>query len=421
MKKLFIAIILASIFCSCHHDDDPECDLDQRTVLVYMAAENNLSSFAYEDIEEMKNGSLLINDKQNLILYVDRAHATTTPFLVRVKGGELVDTLFMEEGLAADPTVMGNVIRKTKELYPARSYGLVLWGHASGWIISEEDSISVVKSRAYGGSTGNNSSSGSGNYWMNIPQMKNAISRAMGDEKLKFIFGDCCSFACVEVAHELRSVTDYVIGSPAEIPDMGAPYHLIVPELFDETESFYRTIIDHYYNYYLAEFENRPNYFYNKTTGDLIGYSVPLAAIKTDELQQLGIATNKLLQTISDKVSTTGQLDLDNIIYYAQYMSDRYSYDMYYTLKRNTSAQDFNTWASAYNKAVPYHRHSEKWMSNSSQLVYAMEHFNVSESECGDISMFFPGNYYSTTKPNWNKAIQLYEWNDIINWQQYGW
>lgn len=421
MKKLLIAIILSPIFCSCHHDDEPESNLSQRTVLVYMAAENNLTNFAYADIEEMKTGSQSLNDKQNLILYVDRANSKTTPFLVRVKGGALVDTIYMDEGLAADPTVMERVIRKTKTLYPAKSYGMVLWGHASGWIISEDDSISHANSRSYGGSTGNNSSSSAGKYWMNIPQMSKAIARAMGSDKMKFIFGDCCSFACLEVAYELRSVADYIIGSPAEIPDMGAAYNFVVPDLFDEKESFYRNLIDHYYDYCLEEYQKEPDYYYNRTHGDLVGYSVPLAAFKSDELQQFGVATNQLLQTISDKISTTGQLNLEGVVYYAQYGSYRFSYDMYHTLKKNTSNSDFSSWVTSFNKAVPYHRHSPKWMSNSYSLVNEMNHFDAPDSDCGDISMFFPGKYYDLTRPNWNKAIQLYQWNDIINWQNYGW
>ena len=93
--------------CACHQNDDPEDRISQRTVIVYMAAENNLSSYAYDDLEEMKEGSRKLSDLQNLIVYVDRANATTTPYLARVKDGALVDTLYMPEGVAADPSVLG--------------------------------------------------------------------------------------------------------------------------------------------------------------------------------------------------------------------------------------------------------------------------------------------------------------------------
>lgn len=407
--------------CACHQNDDPEDRISQRTVIVYMAAENNLSSYAYDDLEEMKEGSRKLSDLQNLIVYVDRANATTTPYLARVKDGALVDTLYMPEGVAADPSVLKNVVSKAKQLYPAKSYGLVLWGHGTGWIISDSEYPSQAASRAYGGSTGNNSSSGSGRYWMNIPKLNAALVQAMGSDKFAFILGDCCSFACMEVAYELRGITDCVIGSPAEVPDAGAPFDLIVPTMFETNDQYAQHIIDQYYEWYLAAIKANPNVYYNRTPGDLEGYSVPLTAIVTSQIETLANATSSILNTISDKVSKGGTLDLDNVVFYAIYSSYRYSYDMCQVLKKNAAASDYESWLSAYKQAVPYHRHSNKWMTNSSQLMTYMNNFSDDQEDCGDVSMFFPNNYYSNTNPNWNQAIQLFQWNNVIRWQQYGW
>ena len=117
-----------------------------------MAAENNLAYYATEDLEEMMTGSLKLAEDQNLIVYVDKAGTTTTPFLARVKNGALVDTVFMKEALAADPYTLQNVIQYTRQLYPAKSYGLTLWGHASGWLVSNKDSISGTRTESHKGS-----------------------------------------------------------------------------------------------------------------------------------------------------------------------------------------------------------------------------------------------------------------------------
>lgn len=426
MKKILIAICLLSGLTSCHHDDDtPEDNTARRTVLVYMAAENNLTRFATEDLEEMKTGSLKLAEDQNLVIYVDKAGSLTTPYIVRAKNGEMVDTIFMKEALSADPTTLQDVIQYTREHFPAKSYGLLLWGHASGWLVSTKDSISrtrgssILEPKAYGGATGNNSSSSSGNYWMNIVPMAKAIQNGMGSDHLSFIFGDCCSFGCLEVAYELRNVTDYVIGSPAEIPDMGAPFDLIVPDMFIETDNFYAKIIDHYFDYYLDIFKNNPQY-YNKKVGDLAGYSVPLAVVKTSGLDNLAYATSTLLGTIAEKVSTSGSLDLDKVMYYA-ISQKKYSYDMYHVFKKNTSAADFDTWKAAFLQAVPYRLFSMKWMTEISSLRNEMDNFDATKDDCGVVSMFFPSTYYNGTNPNWNKAIQQYQWNNVIHWEQYGW
>lgn len=430
MKKLLIAIGLLGVITSCHHneEEDPADKTSRKTILVYMAAENNLARFATDDLNEMKKGSLELSEDQNLIVYVDRAGSNTSPFLARVKNGELIDTVFTQEALAADPSTLESVLRQTREMYPAKSYGLVLWGHASGWIISNNDSISYNQSRsmktqqrAYGGSTGNNSNSGSGKYWMNIVPMAKAIANGMSNNKLKFIFGDCCSFGCMEVAYELRNITEYVLGSPAEVPDMGAPFNLIVPKLFLESDNFYELVINDYYNYYVDVYNNQGNNYYNSQPGDLAGYSVPLVAIKCNELDNFAQATSTILGKITDKVNASGTLNLEHAMYYAIYNGYRYSYDICDVLRKNTTTEDFSLWEASLQKAVPYSIHSRKWMTNFSRLRIEMQDFDAKESDCASVSMFFPSTIYSNTRPNWNKAIQQFQWNNVIHWEKYGW
>ena len=107
--------------------------------------------------------------------------------------------------------------------------------------------------------------------------------------------------------------------------------------------------------------------------------------------------------------------------HYAQYASHKYSYDMNSVLSVNTSASDYQTWTSAFKKAVPYKRYSAKWMTEYNQLANEMNYFPVSDENCGCVSMFFPSVSYASTSPKWNKAIQKYQWNNVIHWEQYGW
>lgn len=419
MQK-FALFLFPLLFAACHHDDAPEeTTSSERTVLVYMAAENSLSDFANEDLREMKVGSKSLNDRQNLIVYVDQAGATP-PYMGRIKNGVLVDSVGMDESLTADPAIMEQVLRRMRTTYPAQEYGLVLWGHANGWLI-DNDSVAYAQSRGYGGDNGNGSPNGSGKYWMNIPSMARAIGRGMDGTPLKFVFGDCCNLGCVEVAYELRNVTDYLIASPAEIPDKGAPYHLVTTDLFSRSDGFYQTITDRYYNHYLDEFKNHPDRYYSYVPGDLKGYSVPLSVIRTSEMENLVTATARILSTISDKVSNEGTLELGDVVYYAMYSGYRYSYDMYGAFKRNAARGDFDTWVSAFDKAVPYHVFSGRWLSNFSQLSADMENLNAEQADCGEVSMFFPQLTYRWTSPLWNDAIKHYQWNNVIRWEQYGW
>lgn len=427
IKKILLVICALTLLVACSQDDDvnqvkPPVKA-RRTVLVYIAAENNLNSFLDENLTNMKKSSLQLNDDQNLVVYVNRAQETNPCYLARIYQGELVDTVFMPDELAADPTVMTRILRETLQRYPAQSYGLVLWGHCDGWIIQGKDSIS--ETRAYGASTGDNTPYSFDPYWMNIPQMARAIANGMGRNKFSFIFGDCCIVASLEVAYELRHLTDYLIGSPAEIPDGGAPYEISVPDFFLETDDFYRTLIDHYYDYWLAEYKKESNVYryWNESFGDLAGYSVPIVAVKSSELDQLATATSQVLGTIADKLSPTGTLNLANTIYYASIEKRQYSYDINSVLIQNAAPADYLAWKASYDKAIPYACHSVLWFTSIRNLKKDMCAYfaQIPAENCGSIGMTFPSNAYEGTKPNWNKAIQQFQWNNVIHWEQYGW
>ena len=102
MKHYLISIILLTALCACHQNDDPEDRISQRTVIVYMAAENNLSSYAYDDLEEMKEGSRLIGEGNALIVYVDKSSNKELPWLARIKDGQVTDSKATGSEEAAD-------------------------------------------------------------------------------------------------------------------------------------------------------------------------------------------------------------------------------------------------------------------------------------------------------------------------------
>ena len=415
MKNLLILPIVALLFffSSCSNDDgNSNVREPQRTVLIYMAGENNLSAFADDDLAEIKAGSKSLADNQNLIVYVDQS--SKKPYMARVKNGVLTDSVSMNETSTANPEVMEDVIRQVRSKYPAQSYGMVLWGHSSGWIITN-DTIRHSGTRAYG------LDNYPGQYWMNIPSMARAIANAMEQEKLAFILGDCCNFNSIEVAYELRNVAEYIIGSPAEIPDPGAPYQLIVPDMFSSSEGFYRLIIDHYYNNLLKEINAHPGYYHNNNSGDLNGYSVPLSAIKTSALEELAQATANLLNTIPEKLSPEGELDFNTVTCYAYTDSHKMGYDMSQTLKMNTSAAAYAAWEMALTKALVYKVYSQKWLLGSASLSLSKSMDTFSKEDASAVSMFFPQKAFNSTSSKWNTTIQQYQWNQTIQWAQYGW
>ena len=224
MNRLIIAIIGILVCCSCSKKDDiepiPE-PVVQHTVLVYMSGENNLTkdsrsqneSYLADDLEEMKEGSYLLSKDQRLIAFIDSVGTNNYPHIVEIANGKATEVYrYDKEFYASDPQKFREIVKWTMDNYPSEDYALVLWGHATGWAVSNDTIASARKyTRAYGQDKGwdNSSNSSNSERWMNITQMAKALE---GLPKFKYIFADCCCFMCVESAYELRNVADYLIG-----------------------------------------------------------------------------------------------------------------------------------------------------------------------------------------------------------------
>ena len=88
----------------------------QRTVVVYMAADNDLTSDLDSDLQEMKEGSMKIGNN-NLIVFVDRQSETELPWMARIQNGEITDSVSIadmglsdKEEYSSDPRVMEGVL-----------------------------------------------------------------------------------------------------------------------------------------------------------------------------------------------------------------------------------------------------------------------------------------------------------------------
>lgn len=417
MKYLLplISTVLLFAACSKSENDEPLDPMAQRTVMVYMSGDNDLSAYAQDDINEMKAAANQIPNRNNLLVFVDRKSGKEKPFIAKITNNQNqpVDTLykFTSDFYASDPEQFTAVLQRMTTLAPAHEYALVLWGHACGWAVSTDTiaqtrSASRVPRRAYG----------LDDYkWMNITQMAKALKSL---PKMKYIFADCCNMMCAEVAYELRDATEYLIGSPAEIPGNGAPYDKVMPHLFKSDANMYKGIIDAYFDYYLQAFKS----------SYLNGYSVPLSVVDTRYIMDLCAKTRDAIdQTTGGYPQCPDSPDFSGIAFYWGYDAPL-MYDMRAVINRLAPADVFKQWESSFQQAVPYYRMSMKWMtiydgsSGSYNLVAAFDTFD-DKLPYGCVSMYLPkeGKGYTYGDFQYNKYANNFEWNNVMNWSRYGW
>ena len=420
MKYLVTLISIMLLMVSCSKDDNqPVTEKAKRTVFVYMAGENDLSNFTSDDFQEMISGVGSIPANCRMLVFADKADSKTKPFIAQITSNKQqpLDTLYKypNDPYTSDADNFREVMERMMTLSPSDEYALILWGHGSGWVV-ENDTIPGPSRRAYGVDNGTNTNSDNGK-WMNITQMARTLE---GLTPFKFIFADCCNMACAEVGYELRNATEYLIGSPAEIPGWGAPYDKIMPSLFKNGSDMYRGIIDAYYDYYADYYQKNSPIVSGVGSEDLDGFSVPLSVIDSRYIAQLAEATRDVLTTFAPQYPNAP--DLKGIPNYWQY-DDPVMYDMKAYIQHYASANDYTSWKQAFDLAVPYSRMSFKWMTGYYELYYTGFSQFDQTADCGCVSMFIPQNHtsYSSGKYAYNKKSNNFGWNRIINWSRFGW
>lgn len=421
MRKFVLLLCALAGLAACHDDEDdsPQDVKTARTVLVYMAGENNLTvtsngdRYLCVDLAEIIEGSKSLAENQRLFVFVDSLSEkgkNSTPVIMEVKGGKTtIMHQFESDFYSCDPARFREIVQYVESTAPAESYGLVLWGHASGWSVSTDTIAGSRTTRAYGQDNGTDH--GGSLKWMNITQMARALE---GLPKFDFIFADCCNMICAEVGYELRNVTDYLIGSPAEIPGDGAPYDQLAPIFYKSGSQLYKGIIDTYYDYYVKAYKGHK---------DLDGFSVPLSVIDTKYMAELAQATGDVLSKFEGGYPSYPESpDLKGRVYY-WYMESPIMYDMRSFIKHNTTVADFQTWDNVFKKAVPYYRMSMVWMTIYDNLYYSFSSFTDNDDDCGCASMFIPvndWNYYSGTF-RYIRTFNNFGWNRALDWSRFGW
>lgn len=286
----FILISFCMILVSCEKSDPVEPDLN-RTILIYMAADNNLSSDSDANIKQMLEG--MKNKAGRLVIYLDPAY--DVPHLMTIKGGKnpVVDTLetYPEEN-SASVEVLRRVIGDTRRLFPSQSYGLIMWSHGMGWIpadysFSGARSLSVgrrtiLRTKYFGADV--KPADGSGTSYIDIKQLSEAITG-----KFDFILFDACFMSSIEVLYELRDKADYFIASPAEVISDGFPYDQICSYLWGDVQDM-KNICKAFFNFYAL----------HPDPENLGWQSATVALVKSDELDGLMASARDALKGRTD-------------------------------------------------------------------------------------------------------------------------
>jgi hypothetical protein len=284
-----------------------------------------------------------------MIIYADKKNVGAC--LLRVNGNKDaagsygLDTLvnYGKEN-SSDPEILKRVINKMVQDYPADSYGMIFFSHASGWL--PEGMLNRPRSLVIDDGE-------SVRHEMEYDDFASAIP----DKQFDFIIFEACLMADVMLMYELRNKTGYVLASSAEIvsPGFGGSdgwftteiYKKEIMRLYDkknDIKSVVSGFAQSYYNYIATVPETNA---YCSTT---------LSLIKMDEMEALASATKVALRGGNmDEMA----LDIDSVQRFDRpkahikngFENSRY-FDFAHAVKQITPESDYEIFKAQLDKTV---------------------------------------------------------------------
>ena len=256
MRVFFLYFILIMSLASCCKDDDPLPQPDDRqTLFLYFPWSSNLTSFFQRNIEDIEKAMLEKSlEKERILVFLMTSSTEASLIELTCENGSSIRTTLKSYSNPAFTTAEGitTIIKDVISFAPASRYAMIIGGHGMGWLPIESDKVglrsyqknhweyeNVPLTRYFGGT--------SAEYQTEITTLAEGIYNS--GIKMEYILFDDCYMSSIEVAYDLKDVTDYLIASPTEIMAHGFPYDIIGGYLIGEVD--YQAVSENFYEFYL--------------------------------------------------------------------------------------------------------------------------------------------------------------------------
>ena len=268
MKKyILLVFLLAFGFSSCELKeeiiDGPAKENDQ-TVFMYMPWSSNLTSYFRQNIADFETAiqeGILRNER--VVVFFMSSATEASLFELQKNGNRRTFKTYLFENTNPAPyttaETIASILEDVKRYAPAKRYAMTVSSHGMGWLpaprsVSRQDGFKyhwdyaaegVPLTRYFGGTTSQ--------YQTDLTTLAEGIAAA--GLKMEYILFDDCYMSTIEVAYDLREVTDYLIASPTEVMAYGFPYHKIGKHLVGTVD--YGGIAEAFHSFY-EDYEQMP-------------------------------------------------------------------------------------------------------------------------------------------------------------------
>lgn len=349
--------------CNPVNTDPPERPVRSKTVLLYLAGNNNLWYDIQNNIRELYKGYIPDENAGNLIVYQHLqydAGGQGKPKLLRIyrngEGAVVTDTVYrFPHTNSALASSLKSAIQVTTTLFPAEEYGLLLSSHGTGWLPSKYYASGAFPESS---AIGQGAPSGYRSPWPDPPGgidpyahlVKTFAADDSGDteieiidmvkalpHKFNYIIMDACFMGGIETAYEIKDSTDYLVFSPAEVLASGFNYAGMMQYLFKSPAD-------------LRGFASSVYDYYNSQSG--LSHSLTISVVKTSELENVASAAENIFSRYGGNIAG---MDVTKIQRYFRYSNKQWFFDINDFIRQlcgTEGAADAQAFSAALEKAV---------------------------------------------------------------------
>jgi tetratricopeptide (TPR) repeat protein len=253
------------------------------TVMVYMAGDNNLSSYVAYDLGEMSDVGSTQN--VNILALADTSGDSAKLYYVEKNNVEELQD-FGELNMAEAQNLV-DFVSWVVDVYPAERYLLILWDHGLGFkqYLDLKRDLCVDEDPVYS--------------WMDIPTLGQALAEIKNilGKPIDVLGFDACLMNMLEVAYEVRNYALFMVGSENYELGNGWPYDLFLDQLVKNPSATPSEVAQ----YIVQNYPNEEDY-YDPVKHQWLYYrdrnDVTLAAINLSKIEDVKNALDSMAQKL---------------------------------------------------------------------------------------------------------------------------
>jgi hypothetical protein len=389
------------------------------TIMTYIQADNNLSSYASYNINDMQFAKNT-NNVNILVQWDQPSNNKTWRYKIEKNVSIEVGSLNQEMGINPEKEIVA-MMQWAKDNYPAKKYMLIFWNHGNGVIDRNKKLPNILtpwiqipgssfQTGMIGKDRGILYDDTQGTFLTNagLRRALKSIKENVLKKKIDIVGMDACLMAMIEIVYQIRNYAKYFVGSEHTEPGYGWSYSGFLIPLIKNPSSYNalalaKKVVNAYKNFYSWDDERTQS------------------AIKLSKVNTVKNGINRVISSLAtceskDKTRTKSMISYARhkaVDFYFESYIDLYSFYSKLRNKANTYITN-KSGSSNFRKSLSLLKICLTRERNYIRNAVVRNTVGSNFKSAKGISIYYPTNIVDSTYLN-TKFAKNTSWIDFIN------